>query len=203
MEVVYGVPDRKRIRRVEPEPGLKGDRKFVVGYIGIINEQDGVDHFIKAVGELVHAKGFRDFRAVVVGSGPSLAQVRELASSLNLSDFIVFTGYLNGEALLSHISAFDIGVIPDPYNEANDVMSMNKVFEYCALGIPTASYPLRETKRLLGGAEVYAPTSIRPGSPRPAFAGRGAAGALLSRSCKAFGRDLRLGPRSQEICRRI
>jgi glycosyltransferase involved in cell wall biosynthesis len=158
VEVVYGVPDRKRIHRVSPEPGLKGDRRFVIGYIGIINEQDGVDHFIKAVDELVHAKGFRDFRAVVVGSGPALAQVRELASSLNLSDFIVFTGYLNGEALLSHISAFDIGVIPDPYNEANDVMSMNKVFEYCALGIPTASYPLRETKQLLGGAGVYAPT---------------------------------------------
>jgi glycosyltransferase involved in cell wall biosynthesis len=69
-----------------------------------------------------------------------------------------FTGYLSGERLLAHISAFDIGVIPDPFNEANDVMSMNKVFEYCALGIPTACYPLRETKRLLGEAGVYAPT---------------------------------------------
>ncbi len=37
-------------------------------------------------------------------------------------------------------------------------MSMNKVFEYCALGIPTACYPLKETKRLLGEAGVYAPT---------------------------------------------
>ena len=37
-------------------------------------------------------------------------------------------------------------------------MSMNKVFEYCALGIPTACYPLKETKRLLGDAGVYAPT---------------------------------------------
>lgn len=157
VEVVYGVPDRKRIHRVAPEPGLKGDRRFVIGYIGIINEQDGVDHLVKALGELV-ARGFRDFRAVVVGSGPALEQVRELAASLNLSDFIVFTGYLNGESLLSHISTFDIGVIPDPYNEANDVMSMNKVFEYCALGIPTACYPLKETKRLLGGAGVYAPT---------------------------------------------
>jgi glycosyltransferase involved in cell wall biosynthesis len=69
-----------------------------------------------------------------------------------------FTGYLSGERLLAHISVFDIGVIPDPFNEANDVMSMNKVFEYCALGIPTACYPLRETKRLLGEAGVYAPT---------------------------------------------
>ena len=37
-------------------------------------------------------------------------------------------------------------------------MSMNKVFEYCALGIPTACYPLKETKRLLGDAGSYAPT---------------------------------------------
>jgi glycosyltransferase involved in cell wall biosynthesis len=160
VEVVYGVPDRLRIRRVEPEPGLRGDRKFIVGYIGIINEQDGVDHFVKAIAAIVE-RGFRDFRAVVVGSGPALDSVRALADSLKLSDFITFTGYLSGDKLLAHISAFDIGVIPDPFNEANDVMSMNKVFEYCALGIPTACYPLKETKRLLGGAGVYA-TSLEP-----------------------------------------
>ncbi len=157
VEVVYGVPDRKRIHRVDPDPALHGNLKFVIGYIGIINEQDGVDHFVQAVGEIVR-KGFCDIRAVVVGDGPALAEVKDLAQSLGLDDYIAFTGYLSGQTLLSHISAFDIGVIPDPYNEANDVMSMNKVFEYCALGIPTACYPLKETKRLLGEAGAYAPT---------------------------------------------
>jgi glycosyltransferase involved in cell wall biosynthesis len=163
VEVVYGVPDRRRIHRVEPEPGLRGGRKFVLGYLGIINEQDGVDHFVRAVADLVKVKGFYDFSAVVVGSGPALESVRALASSLGVEDFIRFTGYLSGQRLLAHISAFDIGVIPDPFNEANDVMSMNKVFEYCALGIPTAGYPLRETRRLLGEAGVYAPTLDPPG----------------------------------------
>jgi glycosyltransferase involved in cell wall biosynthesis len=162
VEVVYGVPDRLRIRRVEPEPGLHGGRKFILGYVGIINEQDGVDHLVRAVAQLVKVRGFRDFRAIVVGSGPALELVRELARSLEVEDFILFTGYLKGETLLAHLSAFDIGVIPDPFNEANDLMSMNKVFEYCALGIPTACYPLKETKRLLGDAGVYAP------SPDPA-----------------------------------
>jgi glycosyltransferase involved in cell wall biosynthesis len=156
VEIVYGVPDRKRIRRVKPEPGLHAGRKFVLGYLGIINEQDGVEHLVQAVAHLVKVIGFRDFRAVVVGSGPALELVRALTVSLEVEDFILFTGYLNGDALLAHISAFDIGVIPDPLNEANDLMSMNKVFEYCALGIPTACYPLRETQRLLGGAGVYA-----------------------------------------------
>jgi glycosyltransferase involved in cell wall biosynthesis len=158
VEVVYGVPDRQRIRRVEPEPGLRGGRKFVLGYVGIINEQDGVDHLVRAVAHLVKDAGFRDFRAVVVGSGPALELVRALACSLEVEDFILFTGYLKGETLLAHLSAFDIGVIPDPLNEANDLMSMNKVFEFCALGIPTACYPLKETQRLLGDAGVYAPS---------------------------------------------
>ena len=158
VEVVYGVPDRKRIHRVEPEPGLHSGRKFVLGYVGIINEQDGVEHLVQAVAHLVKDIGFRDFRAVVVGSGPALERVRSVACSLEVEDFILFTGYLKGEALLAHLSAFDIGVIPDPFNEANDLMSMNKVFEYCALGIPTACYPLKETQRLLGDAGVYAPS---------------------------------------------
>jgi glycosyltransferase involved in cell wall biosynthesis len=162
VEVVYGVPDRKRIHRVEPEPGLHGGRKFLLGYLGIINEQDGVDHLVRAVAHLVKVEGFRDFRAIVVGSGPALELVRALARSLEVEDFLLFSGYLKGEKLLAYISAFDIGVIPDPVNEANELMSMNKVFEYCALGIPTACYPLRETQRLLGDAGVYAP------SPDPA-----------------------------------
>jgi glycosyltransferase involved in cell wall biosynthesis len=141
---------------------LHGGRKFLLGYLGIINEQDGVDHLVRAVAHLVKVKGFRDFRAIVVGSGPALELVRALARSLEVEDFLLFSGYLKGEKLLAYISAFDIGVIPDPVNEANELMSMNKVFEYCALGIPTACYPLRETQRLLGDAGVYAP------SPDPA-----------------------------------
>jgi glycosyltransferase involved in cell wall biosynthesis len=181
VEVVYGVPDLKCIRRVEPEPGLHGGRKFILGYLGIINEQDGVDHLVRAVAHLVKVDGFRDFRAVVVGSGPALELVRGLARSLEVEDFLSFPGYLSGETLLAHISAFDIGVIPDPLNEANDLMSMNKVFEYCALGIPTACYPLKETKRLLGEAGVYAP------SPDPAG---------LAEACLALMRDESLRARS-------
>ena len=54
----------------------------MLGYLGVIAEQDGVDHLVRAVGELVRVKGFCDFRAVVVGAGPALefgARARELA----------------------------------------------------------------------------------------------------------------------------
>ena len=52
------------------------------------------------------------------------------------------------------MSTFDIGVMPDPVNEYNDKISMNKVFEYSALGIPCVAYNLTETRRLLGELRV-------------------------------------------------
>jgi len=154
---VYSIPSRTRIFRGAPDPRLREGVRLVIGYIGIIGDQDGVDHLVRAVRVLVD-RGIPDFRAVVVGDGPALASVQALARQLDLDDFIVFAGYRSGEDLIAHISAFDIGIIPDPVNEANDLMSMNKVFEYCALGIPTVSYRLKETMRLLGDVGVYAPT---------------------------------------------
>lgn len=153
---VYSVPDRSRMRRVEPDRTLHRGRRFVLGYIGIIGDQDGVDHLVRAVDHLVRKEGFSDFGAVVVGDGPALPSVRALATELGLDEHITFTGYLSGDALLRTVSAFDIGVIPDPVNEYNDKISMNKVFEYSALGIPSVAYPLSETRRLLGRAGVFA-----------------------------------------------
>jgi glycosyltransferase involved in cell wall biosynthesis len=153
---VYSVPDKTRIRRVAADEGVRKGKKFVLGYVGIIGDQDGVDHMIGAVEHLVRAKRFTDFHAVIVGDGPALASTRELAAHRRLGDYITFTGYLTGDALLRHLSTFDVGIIPDPVNVYNDKISMNKVFEYTALGIPSVAYPLTETRRLLGRAGVYA-----------------------------------------------
>ncbi|WP_082537486.1 MULTISPECIES: glycosyltransferase family 4 protein [unclassified Aureimonas] len=153
---VYSVPDKSRIRRVPPNEALRAGAGTVLGYIGIIADQDGVDHLVRCVHHLVADHGQTDVRAVVAGDGPALASVKALAVELGVADRITFTGYLRGEELLAALSTFDIGIIPDPVNEYNDKISMNKVFEYSALGIPSVSYNLTETKRLLGEAGCYA-----------------------------------------------
>jgi len=153
---VYSIPDKSRIRRVAPNLELRGGARVVLGYVGIIADQDGVDHLIRCVHQLVKVHAITDIKAVVVGDGPALETVRSLAAELEIEDFVTFTGYLRGEQLLAALSTFDIGIIPDPVNEYNDKISMNKVFEYSALGIPSVSYDLRETKRLLKLAGRYA-----------------------------------------------
>lgn len=156
---VYSVPDHKNMHRVEPRTDLKQGKRLLVGYIGIIGNQDGVDHLVRAMAHLKNNMGVTDVRAVIIGDGPDLQAVKALAVDLKVTDDIEFAGYLSGETLMSTLSAVDIGVIPDPYNEYNDKISMNKVFEYSKLGIPIVSYPLQETMRLLGDAVEVATTN--------------------------------------------
>ncbi|MCW2274454.1 glycosyltransferase involved in cell wall biosynthesis [Rhodoblastus acidophilus] len=150
---VYSYPDTTWLRAEKPQAAP--DRP-VLGYLGVIGDQDGVDGLVRAVDHLVHVDAFTGFRALVVGDGPALQGVIGLARELRVENYITFTGFLTGEKLAAHLAAFDIGLIPDPLNPSNDRMSMNKVFEYCALGLPVVAFPLTETRRLLGDAGVYA-----------------------------------------------
>ena len=153
---VYSVPDVARVKRVPPSEQLRNGARVVLGYIGIISDQDGVDHLVRMLHHLVVDHRCREIGAVIVGDGPALPEVRQLARDLQLQEYITFTGYLRGNDLLAALSTFDIGIIPDPVNEYNDKISMNKVFEYSALGVPTVAYDLSETRRLLGATARYA-----------------------------------------------
>lgn len=153
---VYSIPESQRLRRVETKPQLTHDKELTIGYLGIINDQDGVDQLVRAAGFLAERFEEKKFQLVVVGDGPALDDVKALAGELGIAGRVTFTGYQTGDELLAHLSSFDIGVIPDPPNDCNDKCSMNKVFEYSGLGVPTVSFPLTETKRLLGGAGTYA-----------------------------------------------
>lgn len=163
VHVVRSIPDLSRFRRVEPETALRKGRRHVVGYVGIMGAQDGVDLLVEAMADLVHGSSHRqgrdDLQCVIVGSGTELEPMQRLATERGLTDHVTFTGFLSGEPLLRALSCFDIGVIPDPKNPYNDKISMNKVFEYMALGIPFVQFDLAEGRAIAGDAAVYADES--------------------------------------------
>ncbi len=133
--IVRSIPDLSRFRRMEPRAELKNGRRHLVGYVGIMGAQDGVDLLIDAMANLVNAQGRRDVQCLIVGSGTALEGLQAQASRLGLDDYVTFTGFMSGEPLLRALSTVDVGVIPDPKNGYNDKISMNKVFEYMSLGI--------------------------------------------------------------------
>ncbi len=154
--IVRSTPDLSRFVRRDPSPALRNGRRHVIGYVGVMGAQDGVDNLIHAMAHLVYEKGRDDIQCVLVGRGTEVPKLKALARSLNLDRHVSFTGYLSPEDFLSAISTFDIGVVPDPKNPFNDKCSMNKVFEYMSLGIPLVGFDLTETIRSAGDAALYA-----------------------------------------------
>jgi glycosyltransferase involved in cell wall biosynthesis len=154
--VVRSIPDLSRFQRTAPDAALRNGRRHLIGYVGIMGAQDGVDLLIEAMAVLVHGGGRRDVQCAIVGSGTEMAKLQRLTRELALEDYVTFTGFRSGADLLSAFSAFDIGVIPDPRNVYNDKISMNKHFEYMTLGIPFVQFRLAEGARIAGEASLYA-----------------------------------------------
>ena len=154
--VVRSIPDLARFKRTAPSADLKNGRRHLIGYVGIMGAQDGVDLLVEAMAELVVGRGRQDVQCAIVGSGTELEKLRRLAVERGIADHVTFTGFLSGQPLLEAFSTFDVGAIPDPKNGYNDKISMNKVFEYMTLGIPFVQFDLIEGRRIAGEAALYA-----------------------------------------------
>jgi glycosyltransferase involved in cell wall biosynthesis len=158
--IVKSYPDLRRFRRVEPDATAKSAFRYLVGYLGVIAVQDGVDVLVKAMAIIANQLRRKDIGCIIIGEGPELADLQQLVTDLRITDQVQFTGYLSGNQLLEKLSACDIGIIPDPPNVFNDKVSMNKIFEYMAVGLPVIQFDLAQARHEAGSAAeiVDAPT---------------------------------------------
>lgn len=155
-EDVFVVRSAPKVEKFVPGPGDPAYRKAetVLGWIGIIGQQEGLDLMVDAVAHLV-AEG-RDIHVVVVGFGPHQPVVEAQVRDAGLTDRITFTGALYGDEMLAALNAIDIGLAPDPKNAMNDISTMNKVMEYMTLGKPSVQFDLTEGRASAGDASLYA-----------------------------------------------
>jgi glycosyltransferase involved in cell wall biosynthesis len=155
--IVRNGPDLNRVRIVAPDERLKRMNKCILGYVGAMNPQDGLDYMLRALHILVHKFQRTDFFCVAVGPGDSLESLKRLSHELCLDEYVWFTGAISDQDLMRCLSAADICLDPNPSNPLNDVSTWIKVMEYMALGKPIVSFDLRETRYSAREAAVYAP----------------------------------------------
>jgi len=157
--VVKSFPDLARFHRVPADPSIKRGRDHLIGYVGVMGRQDGVEYLVRAIHHIVVTRGRTDIGCVIIGNGPEVERLKSIAAELDVSRFIEFTGFLSGSPLLTCLSTIDVGVIPDPPNSYNDKISMNKVFEYMSLGIPFVQFDVAEGRSAAGEAAFVAETA--------------------------------------------
>lgn len=155
--VVRSAPDMERFAEAAPDEVWRRGRKHLVGYIGIMGSQDGLDYLLDAANLIIHEWMRDDVQFVLVGAGPELPRLQERAKDLGIADYIEFTGLVSsGKKLGSIISTADVCVSPDEANPMNDISTMNKIMEYMALGRPIVQFDLREGRVSAGEASLYA-----------------------------------------------
>lgn len=154
--VVRSGPNLENLKIMPPNDSLKKGKNILIGYVGVIGQQEGIDHLLKALNIIIKKHNYSDFHCIICGGGTELEKMKILSNELGLNDYIEFTGRIPDDQLLEILNTADICVNPDIYNEMNDKSTMNKIMEYMALGKPIVQYDLKEGRFSAGEASLYA-----------------------------------------------
>jgi glycosyltransferase involved in cell wall biosynthesis len=154
--VVRSGPDLSRMKIVPPVQARKNGRRYLVGYVGVMGTQEGIDLLLAAVRYIVYELHREDIQFGLVGGGTELQNMRELAKELGIADYVTFSGRVPDKELLEMLNTADVCVNPDVANAMNDKSTMNKIMEYMALGKSIVQFDLTEGRVSAAGASLYA-----------------------------------------------
>jgi glycosyltransferase involved in cell wall biosynthesis len=154
--VVRSAPESSRFAGARPDGKWRYGRKYLVGYVGVMGLQDGLDHLIDAALVIIRDWQRQDIQFVLVGTGPEFPRLRARVASLGLGDQVVFTGRLPEADLGAVLATADVCVNPDEANRMNDISTMNKVMEYMAVAKPMVQFDLHEGRVSAGDSSLYA-----------------------------------------------
>jgi len=156
--IVRNGPNQMRMTPATPSARLRRMDKCILCYIGSLNPQDGVDHLLRSLSHLLYNLKRSDFHCVIMGTGDSLQDLRNLAEKLQLNGCVELPGFVSDEDLQANLAAADICLDPDPSSPLNDVSTWIKVMEYMAYGKAIVAFDLKETRFSAGDAAIY----VRP-----------------------------------------
>jgi glycosyltransferase involved in cell wall biosynthesis len=154
--VVRSGADLSRVKSAPAQPELRRGKRYLVGYVGVIGKQEGLDLLLQSVAYLRNTVQRRDVQFAICGGGTELDALRSMARELDVEDCVEFFGRVSDAQLWEVLSTADVCVNPDRANEMNDKSTMNKIMEYMALGKPIVQFDLTEGRVSAGDASLYA-----------------------------------------------
>ena len=152
--VIRSGPKLDRLRLTSGNEKYKRGRKYMVGYVGVIGEQEGLDLLLESVKHIVSERS--DVQFGIVGGGTELETLKALTTDMGLKDYVDYYGRVDDETMVDVLNTADVCVNPDRPTEMNNLSTMNKIMEYMALKKPIVQYDLKEGKYSARDASLYA-----------------------------------------------
>ena len=154
VHIVRSGPELSRLKICEPQPKYKRGKRFLIGYLGVISEIEGLDLLMESASFILEKRN--DVHFAVVGDGTELVKIKRLCKEMKLEDSFDFYGRVEDSCMVEILSTADICVNPDRPSSMTNISTMNKVMEYMALKKPIVQYTLKEGMVSAGKASLYA-----------------------------------------------
>lgn len=154
--VVRNCPDLKTFGCPQVNSRERFGKAYLVTYVGFMGDQDGLELLLEAVDHLVTRRRRCDIHFLLVGGGTALVGLRSIVNDKRLNEYVTFTGQVTHREVAEYLAQSDLGVAPDPKNAMNDKLTMVKILEYMAFGLPVVLFDLEEGRRIAGQAGLYA-----------------------------------------------
>src|SRR5690554_796428 len=154
--VVRSGPDLTKLKVGAAKPELKKGFQYMVAYIGVMGQQEGLDLLLKSIEYIVKDQNRTDIYFCLMGNGPVRENLMQMSVELNLEAYVEFPGRVSNEYLADVLNTADLCVNPDIPSEMNDKSTMNKIMEYMAFAKPIVQYSLKEGSFSAGKSSLYA-----------------------------------------------
>lgn len=154
VQVIRSGPKLDRLTITNGNEQYKKGRKYLVGYVGVIGAQEGLDLLLESVKHIIAKRN--DVQFAIIGGGTDLVHVKKMAEEMGLNGYVDFYGRVDDKTLVDVLNTADVCVNPDRPTVMNDLSTMNKIMEYMALKKAIVQFDLKEGRFSAQSASLYA-----------------------------------------------
>jgi glycosyltransferase involved in cell wall biosynthesis len=153
--VVRNGPEMSLLPAAKPKLDFRNGRRYLVGYLGIMGPQDGLEVLIEAVRIIVREKKRDDIQFRFVGDGPLRPVLQRRCQEWDLLTYVDLPGLaVSMEEWANALAYPDVCVSPELPTPFNSHSTITKLAEYMAFGRPVVCFDLHETRVTVGDAAL-------------------------------------------------
>lgn len=155
--IPFGFP--VEVYRRKDSPHLRkrlGLKRFVVGYVGRLVKQKGVDYLLRACAQFAQREA--EFSILVIGDGPELANLKNLVARLGLgSQTVIIEGGVPLEEIPDYMNCLDVLVLPSVTMPTVKEQFGRVLVEAMLCEVPVVGSRSGEIPRVIGDAGLIVP----------------------------------------------
>lgn len=121
----------------------------VITYMGSFFYFSGLPQVIQRFSQLISSG--QAVKLLLVGGGEQDAELRKLVIDLNLSEQVIFTGFVSYDELPKYLALSSVAINPLEISRVASIAFPNKVLQYLATGLPVVSTRLEGLASAIDG----------------------------------------------------